>query len=372
MRKKNIQSTIVAHQYDKKSRYILAHIIDDGEPIDISDYSINFKVYTQDDRAILDDKVTKQSETGDIIIELSESLLCSSGKHMAEVIIFNSTERLSTMNFTLVIEASVYPDDRVVSSDEFSALTDALAKVDHVQELVDEVEELVVDVTAAETDRAAAENTRQTNESVRISSEADRVSAESLRTSAEASRVTAETDRDTAETARISAENSRLLAENDRVAAETIRASNENTRITNEENRVSAESDRVVADAQRQEDIEEAIGKIDDGLADVQGAVDAASTAAEAANAAKEAAEAETEIQIANNTRAEELIDQMEDIVVEDTAVRKSQLAIPSNEYVTGVATLDNHAKLVLSQFPYDLATVRETEDIVEDYFNNL
>ena len=379
VRQKNIQKTVIAHQYDKKSRYILAHIIDDGEPIDVSEYTLDFKVHTQDDRAILDDTVTKQSEVGDVIIELSESLLCSAGKHTAELLIFSNTQRLTTMSFNIVVEGSVYPDDRVVSSDEFSALTTALTKVDHAVELAEELEILEVEWSENEAQRASNEEDRISAEQSRVSAEADRVQNESDRADAESDRVDAEAARVTAELGRVDAESDRVTAESGRYDAEQIRVSNENTRISNEnarvtaeQSRVTAETGRVEAEAVRETNTTEAIGRIDEGLADVQDAVEEASTAAEGANTAKEAAEAETAIQIANNTRAEELIGQMEDIVDDFRYVTKNQLGIASTDLVTGVATLDEYAKLDPTQFPYDIATSEEVTDYIDEYFENL
>lgn len=276
VKQRNIQKIITAHQYDKNSRYILAHIIDDGEPLDISKYDVMFKVHTQDDRCILSDQCTKQYETGDVVIELTESLLCSSGKHEAELVIYNDTTTLTTMKFTLIVEGSVYDDERLLSSDDFSA----------IRNLIDDIEGL--------------ENTMAD-----ISTLQDRT--------------------------------------------EQINHDYENAMDEMDVLRVS---------------IQDKIDEVDGKVQELEDSVDDANDLIQEfrTSSSRLAQDVQT---------AEDLITQVGDIVEDDTMVRKSQLGVSSNEYSTGVATLDENAKLTESQFPYEFLQDSEIDGFINACLGN-
>lgn len=284
VQQRNIQKTITAHQYDKNSRYILAHIIDDGEPLDISDYDIMFKVLTQDNRAILIDTCEKQNTTGDVIISLSESLLCSSGKHMAEVIIYDDTTLLSTMKFTLVTEASVFPDERLISSDDFSAITRIIENADIARNIIDTLDALQDDIqdTKDEMDGYLA-------------------SIQALQSDVQDN-----------------------IDESD-------------AKLANLETTTAAKI----------QELDDKADEIDDLIASIT---------------------SDTQ-QLQNDlSTVDDLIAQVSGIVVDDSAVRKTQLGIASTDYVDGVATLDSNAKLKKIQFPYELMTNDDIDAFIRDY----
>lgn len=270
VKQRNIQKVITAHQYDNNSRYILAHIIDDGVPLNISNYNIMFKAFTQDGRAILIDDCEKQYETGDVIIKLSESLLCSAGKHMGEVIIYNDTTTLTTMKFTLIVEGSVYDDERLVSSDDFSAIRKMINDIENL-------EDTIADISTIQNDQRTIQ--------------------------------------------------------------------------TNLDNAISDVNDL-------KESIQDKIDEVDIKVTELENTVD------EADDAIQQFRNNSTQLQNDIN-QAETLIAQVGDVVEDDTMVRKAQLGIESNEYVTGVATLDENAKLTASQFPYEILRDDEVDDFI-------
>lgn len=270
VKQRNIQKVVTAHQYDKNTRYILAHIVDEGEPIDISNYNVMFKVYTQDERAILSDDCEKQYETGDVLIKLNESLLCSSGKHMAEVILYNSSQALTTMKFTLVTEGSVFDDERLVSSDEVSGLMNIISSIENI-------DGTIADLTTIQNRQQQLENNLQST------------------------------------------------------------LSDINT---------------------TKNDLEDKIYEVDTKLDEIETMADNLDTTI---------SQIQSDSQTLQNdiATAESLIAQVGDIVEDDTMVRKAQLGVASNEHVTGVATLDENAKLDMTQFPYEIMDDSEVDTFI-------
>lgn len=291
VQQRNIQKVITAHQYDKNSRYILAHIIDNGEPLDVSSYDILFKVHTQDDRAILIDDCEKQSNIGDVVIKLSESLMCSAGKHMAEVVIYDADEFLTTMKFTLIVEGSVYSDDRITSSDDFSALARLMENADIARNIISEIESLEADIEDAKDE---------------IDGYANRIAS----------------------------------IQSDISDFQSTVQSNMNT---------------------LQSEVQDNIDESDTKLAELEAAN---ATLTETINGLSSTfAELQDSMEL-----ADDLIDRVGNIVLDDSAVRKTQLGIATDDYNTGVATLDRNGKLVKPQFPYEFMTNDDADLFIRNY----
>ena len=127
----NIQSVSVK-QYDKNTRYLIVSCTENGKfvKLDKSYMTCRVKVLTPDDRASLD--TCTILDDGTVKVPLKENVLLSSGVANAELMITSSDEskRIGTMKFRVIIDSSVYGDERVISSDEFSALTELFEKAD--------------------------------------------------------------------------------------------------------------------------------------------------------------------------------------------------------------------------------------------------
>ena len=127
----NIQSVSVK-QYDKNTRYLIVTCTENGKlvKLDKSSMTCRVKVLTPDDRASLD--TCTILDDGTVKVPLTENVLFSSGVANAELMIISSDEskRIGTMKFRVIIDSSVYGDERVISSDEFSALTELFEKAD--------------------------------------------------------------------------------------------------------------------------------------------------------------------------------------------------------------------------------------------------
>ena len=116
--RKNIQSVSVK-QYDKNTRYLIVTCTENGKlvKLDKSSMTCRVKVLTTDDRASLD--TCTILDDGTVKVPLTENVLFSSGVANAELMITSSDEskRIGTMKFRVIIDSSVYGDERLISSD---------------------------------------------------------------------------------------------------------------------------------------------------------------------------------------------------------------------------------------------------------------
>jgi hypothetical protein len=275
--KPGCQATIYTKQGDTKSRLVVAHIHNNGSVFPVSDDMSVVLNATKPDGTIVFNTAAV-NEDGSISIELTSGMLTAAGRVECEFQIFNGDGvLLTTPRFDILVEAVIDTSEAIESTDEYSALMEALMSVSGITEAE-------AGRIAAEAARALAESGRASAESGRVSAEALRVSAESTRASAESGRVSAESIRASAESGRVSAESTRASAESGRVSAENIRVSNESARQSAESARVSAEAGRVSAEVARE-------SAKADMIAATEAATDAAESALEAADLAIVAAQ---------------------------------------------------------------------------------
>ena len=181
----NIQSVSVK-QYDKNTRYLIVSCTENGKfvKLDKSYMTCRVKVLTPDDRASLD--TCTILDDGTVKVPLTENVLFSSGVANAELMITSSDEskRIGTMKFRVIIDSSVYGDERVISSDEFSALTELFEKADKdyiivITEAKKSADAAKMSATNAKTSETNAKNseTNASSSATTASSKADEASA---------------------------------------------------------------------------------------------------------------------------------------------------------------------------------------------------
>ena len=237
---------IRAKQYDKKTRYLIVSCTNNGTFIKFNpeDTICNLKMLTPDNRAIYNEEVI--NEDGTILVEFTESMLCSAGKGKIELNMLSKdySTLISTMTIDIIIEPSVYDNDKVISSDEYNIL----------DKIIIDGKKLILDLTTLETtleeneeDRQRNENARKSNETERQSQETSRENAEALRESNTATVITnANTATSNANVATSNANEATTKANTATDAAKTA-TSNANT-ATNQANNAIAEMNRLMQD----------------------------------------------------------------------------------------------------------------------------
>lgn len=129
---KNDYKTIIVKQYDKNSRILNITCASNG-----SVYKLNYlahtckiKMLTPKGRALY--KTARILSDGTASITFDDDMLHESGTGKLEVQIIDAANdsNLSTMILTVVIIGSVYLDDVIIASKEFSALIEALNKLE--------------------------------------------------------------------------------------------------------------------------------------------------------------------------------------------------------------------------------------------------
>ena len=136
--------TITAKQGDTKSRFILFNLYDGAIPFDLSGRTVRVYGQKQDNTAVFNDLEINDAKNGYCTLELTNQMLAVEGMYELELVIFEGDKRLSTMPFILNVIGSKYSDDAIMSTNEFTALTNALKTVGEIENKADkkEVEKL--------------------------------------------------------------------------------------------------------------------------------------------------------------------------------------------------------------------------------------
>lgn len=142
------QGAVYAVQMDKNSRYLLISLMDGNtlfEPPEGATARIAWQkpsgLQVFDDAEITDGKIQ---------VSLTEQMLTEPGICFAEIKLYQGESLLTSATFEIDVRPEVLDNDQVESSYEYDALTNALQKVDGLQ---DEIEQAVQEANDA-ADRA--------------------------------------------------------------------------------------------------------------------------------------------------------------------------------------------------------------------------
>ncbi len=173
---------VSAKQGDKATRFIIARLLNNGEP-----YTIPTGARAVINIAKPDGKHVYNTCTfsgSDVTVELTNQALAASGTAYCDIEIRTSdnSQVITSASFTMEIEPSQRNDNAILSANEFTELENRvkghIESIDSTNEAVKKAEQARATAenarVKAEQARASAENNRQQNENTRIQQEQQR------------------------------------------------------------------------------------------------------------------------------------------------------------------------------------------------------
>ena len=156
---KNLYDTLIAKQGDTKSRFILFNLYDGPIQFDLTGRTVRVYGKKKDNTTIFNDLVITDAKKGYCTLELTNQMLAVEGMNELELVIFEGEKRLSTMPFILNVIGSKYSEDAIVSTNEFTALMNALKTVSNIDNKAEkkDVEELSSQLETIESEKADKE-----------------------------------------------------------------------------------------------------------------------------------------------------------------------------------------------------------------------
>ena len=146
--------TVFAKQNDTKSRFIEITPLNCGQAYAIEDgITPRLQLTKSDGHTVLNDATI---EDGVIIAELTQQALAAAGVAVAEIGLYKGEELLSSQVFYIDVAKSAYDSSAPESSDEFNALTAALAEVESAAERAAAIASEIANEAADNANDAAA------------------------------------------------------------------------------------------------------------------------------------------------------------------------------------------------------------------------
>jgi hypothetical protein len=249
---------------DDRGRKLVVQVLNDNVVKELSDVELRLYWEHPSGTKGFNDFEAVDASRGIYEIYFSRGMLENVGTHKAWLHLTDTTGSVTSETFGVEVFSGI-DLEAVESTDEFSALNSALARV--------------VAIENQEEERQANESSRQQAENQREQAESERETAESTRESNENARQSQEATRENAEDTRLSNENTRKSSETERLNAETNRQEifeanesnrqstfeqNESTRESNEQTRQIQEASRESNETNRQSEFENMKGQVDD------------------------------------------------------------------------------------------------------------
>lgn len=159
---------VSAKQGDKATRFIVARLLNNGEPYTIpTGVRVVINIAKPDGKHVYN---TCSYSGSDVTVELTNQALAASGTAYCDIEIRTSdnSQVITSASFTMEIEPSQRNDNAILSANEFTELENRVKG--HI-ESIDSTNEAV---KKAESARVTAENERQQNENTRIQQEQQR------------------------------------------------------------------------------------------------------------------------------------------------------------------------------------------------------
>ena len=134
---KDLQQTITAQQGDIKSRYLRFHLIQNSLALDLTSCTVKIYALKADGTQIFNNVTIENTSYGQILVELTSQTLAISGDLPCQLKIYGSdSSLLSTRQFNITIKPSLN-DTGVESTNEFTALTQALSTISTIENKAD-------------------------------------------------------------------------------------------------------------------------------------------------------------------------------------------------------------------------------------------
>ncbi len=147
---------ISAKQGDKATRFIVAKLLNNGEPYQIpSGAQAVVNIKKPDGKHVYNECEYKDA---DVTIELTNQALAAAGTGICDIEIRSndSSQVVSSASFEIEIEKSMRSEDAIESSNEFTTLEKKLQKINGAIETINKADAAVKDATAAAEEASAA------------------------------------------------------------------------------------------------------------------------------------------------------------------------------------------------------------------------
>lgn len=170
---------IYFNEQDTETAFIEANLINNKDILDLTTVDkVVANIRKNDDTKVVSDCTILDAKNGKIKIPFSPQALKMMGVNQFQIMVTKGLQQLNSPKFYYNVDEALISNDDIQSSNEFSLLTDLIAKTEKLNEDSTKLKE---DVIKLDTEITTNEATRQSNEVVRVGNEDTRKTQETTR-----------------------------------------------------------------------------------------------------------------------------------------------------------------------------------------------
>lgn len=144
---RKIYNTLNAIQSDSKSRYILVSLVSNNLAYDLTGTSVKIYGIKKDKTIFFNSATIIDTKNGQFEIELTNQALATTGYLKIQILVTGANqERLTTSHFFINVNETIVNDTAIESTNEFTALTNALSEVQNIDNKFTKVDEQFISI----------------------------------------------------------------------------------------------------------------------------------------------------------------------------------------------------------------------------------
>lgn len=132
--------TITANRGEVGSRFIRITIVDNSTPVDLTGVTISLYAKKPDGKKVFNSVTVEDKTNGIVLAELTSQILSVVGIVRLTLLLVKNGSKLASKQFLVNVDESIVDDEAIESTNEFTALVDALGRVNNIDSRFEEVD----------------------------------------------------------------------------------------------------------------------------------------------------------------------------------------------------------------------------------------
>ena len=124
--------TITANVGEVASRFVKISIVDKSIPVDLTGVTVSIYAKKPDGKKVFNNVTIEDKTNGIILAELTSQILAVEGLVKLTLLLVKNGSKLCSKQFLLNVDSTIVDDTAIESTNEFTALTTALGKVNNI------------------------------------------------------------------------------------------------------------------------------------------------------------------------------------------------------------------------------------------------
>lgn len=137
---KKCNQIVTANVGEVGSRFIRITIVDNSTPVDLTGVTVSLYAKKPDGKKVFNSVTVEDKANGVVLAELTSQILSVSGLVRLTLLLVKNGSKLASKQFLVNVDESIVDDEAIESTNEFTALVDALGRVNNIDSRFEKVD----------------------------------------------------------------------------------------------------------------------------------------------------------------------------------------------------------------------------------------